>query len=75
MPEGFVQKVIEDADDILGVLPHVITTMRKGVLIANAGVDQSKTKIRQGHTISSLSDEAKGAVVHKALGRTSRVGG
>lgn len=52
MPEGFVQQVIDDADEILGVLPHVITTMRKGVLIANAGVDQSNVDPKQGDLVA-----------------------
>lgn len=52
MPEGFVQQVLGDADEVLGVLPHVITTLRRGVLIANAGVDQSNVDPAHGDLVA-----------------------
>jgi len=52
MSEGFVQQVIDDSDEIIGVLPHVITTIRKGVMIANAGVDQSNVDPKLGDLIA-----------------------
>ena len=52
MPEGFVQQVLDDADEVLGVLPHVITTLRRGVLIANAGVDQSNVDPAHGDLVA-----------------------
>ncbi len=37
----FVQLVLEESDEVLGWLPHVIVTKRGGVMQANAGVDNS----------------------------------
>ena len=62
MSEGFVQKVLDDADTVLGVLPHVITTMRKGVLIANAGVDQSNVDPSSGDLVALPRDPDATAV-------------
>ena len=62
MPEGFVQQVLDDADEVLGVLPHVITTLRRGVLIANAGVDQSNVDPARGDLVALPRDPDATAV-------------
>ncbi len=33
--------ILREADEILGGVPHVILTLKRGVLIANAGIDKS----------------------------------
>ncbi|MEX2702144.1 MAG: coenzyme F420-0:L-glutamate ligase [Candidatus Baldrarchaeota archaeon] len=33
--------ILREADEILGGIPHVILTLKRGVLIANAGIDKS----------------------------------
>jgi len=40
LPE-VVQLVIEEADEILGGIPHVLLTIKNNTLMANAGVDKS----------------------------------
>lgn len=37
----FVQLVLDEADEILGWLPHVIVTKKNGIMQANAGIDNS----------------------------------
>ncbi len=41
----FVQLVLDEADEILGWLPHVIVTKKNGVMQANAGVDNSNAGV------------------------------
>lgn len=57
-----MQQVLDDADEVLGVLPHVITTLRKGVLIANAGVDQSNVDPARGDLVALPRDPDATAV-------------
>lgn len=43
MDPFFVQIILEEADTILGGVPGVLLTEKEGILIANAGVDQSNS--------------------------------
>lgn len=40
IPE-LAELILREADEILGGVPHVILTLRHGILIANAGIDKS----------------------------------
>ena len=74
MAEGFVQKVLDDADAVLGVLPHVITTIRRGVLIANAGIDQSNVDPGTGDIVVLPRDpDATAVALMKMLRAAYRV--
>eukprot|EP00727_Mastigamoeba_balamuthi_P007738 m51a1_g3585 putative f420-dependent oxidoreductase (281) ;mRNA; f:1146344-1147391 len=41
LPAGFMEKVLQDADKVIGVLPRVLATIKNGVIIANSGADMS----------------------------------
>ncbi|MBC7120119.1 MAG: coenzyme F420-0:L-glutamate ligase [Candidatus Methanosuratus sp.] len=43
MDPAFVEVVIREADQILGGVEHAILTIKRGILVANAGVDQSNS--------------------------------
>lgn len=43
MDPAFVEVVIREADQILGGVEHALATIKMGVLVANAGVDQSNS--------------------------------
>ncbi|MGY5853312.1 MAG: coenzyme F420-0:L-glutamate ligase [Candidatus Thorarchaeota archaeon] len=66
------QLVIDEADDILGGIPHVLLTIKNNTLMANAGVD--KSNIPPGYA-SLLPKDARGSAarirneVHQRLGK------
>ncbi|MEN3053429.1 MAG: coenzyme F420-0:L-glutamate ligase [Candidatus Methanosuratincola petrocarbonis] len=43
MDPAFVEVVIREADQVLGGVEHALATIKKGILVANAGVDQSNS--------------------------------
>jgi len=43
MDPAFVEVVIREADQILGGVEHALATIKRGILVANAGVDQSNS--------------------------------
>ncbi|MHA1909812.1 MAG: coenzyme F420-0:L-glutamate ligase [Candidatus Thorarchaeota archaeon] len=66
------QLVIEEADEILGGIPHVLLTIKNNTLMANAGVD--KSNIPQGYASLLPKDSRKSAErirreVHQRLGK------
>ncbi|MGY5874640.1 MAG: coenzyme F420-0:L-glutamate ligase [Candidatus Thorarchaeota archaeon] len=66
------QLVIDEADEILGGIPHVLLTIKNNTLMANAGVD--KSNIPPGHA-SLLPKDARGSAarirreVHQRLNK------
>ena len=65
--------VIQEADEILGGIPHVVLTIKNNTLMANAGVD--KSNVPSGHASLLPTDPRKSAEilrtdVKKRLGKT-----
>lgn len=42
---AIAQLVLEEADEILGGVPHVLLTIKQNILMANAGIDQSNAPL------------------------------
>lgn len=47
MDPAFVEVILREADQVLGGVEHAISTIKRGILVANAGVDQSN--VPPGH--------------------------
>ncbi|MHA2424760.1 MAG: coenzyme F420-0:L-glutamate ligase [Candidatus Thorarchaeota archaeon] len=59
MIPAVAQLVIDEADEILGGIPHVLLTIKNNTLMANAGVD--KSNIPQGYASLLPKDSKKSA--------------
>ena len=59
---GYCQAILEDSDKVLGCLPHVIATLHDGIMIANAGIDQSNVGGGAGRFIRLPRNPDKSAV-------------
>lgn len=73
MLPAVAELVIQEADEILGGIPHVVLTIKNNTLMANAGVD--KSNVPSGHASLLPTDPRKSAEilrtdVKKRLGKT-----
>jgi coenzyme F420-0:L-glutamate ligase len=49
LESSLAQLIVDEADEILGGVPHVLLTIKDGILMANAGIDRSNAP--PGHVI------------------------
>jgi coenzyme F420-0:L-glutamate ligase/coenzyme F420-1:gamma-L-glutamate ligase len=72
LPE-IAQLVIQEADDILGGIPHVVLTIKNNTLMANAGIDKSNVPLGYASLLpldSRASAQRIRAQVKKQTGKT-----